>query len=374
MNKRGLACVLLALTFLCGCSGSGSGAQSGGVSSEKQTSVAYTPAPGVGSGSASGAAQSQEPPVEEPAARNPLTGLPIDEEKIDDRPVAVMLNNLKAALPQLGVSQADIIYEVPAEGGITRMMALYQSLDGVGNLGSIRSTRSYYLELALGHDAILVHAGGSPEAYSNIPRWGVDNLDGVNGGSEQSIYWRDPERRKNAGYEHSLLTSGEKIQTYLSGGRYPLEHGSDYAYQMSFAEDGTPAGGTSAQHVSVKFSKYKTGTFDYDAARNAYLVGQYDKAYVDGNTNEQVAVTNVLVLRTRISLISGDSAGRISVDLSGSGEGIYCCGGKIVPIQWSKADRNSQLRYTLTDGTPLTLGRGNSYVCIVGLDAAVSAE
>ena len=79
-----------------------------------------------------------------------------------NRPVAVMLNNLKAAQPQLGVSQADIIYEVPAEGGITRMLGVFQTLEGVGDLGSIRSARPYYLELALGHDALFVHAGGSP--------------------------------------------------------------------------------------------------------------------------------------------------------------------------------------------------------------------
>lgn len=61
-----------------------------------------------------------------------------------------MLHNLKEALPQLGQSSADIIYEVPAEGGITRMLGVYQSLDGVGTIGSIRSARPYYLELALG--------------------------------------------------------------------------------------------------------------------------------------------------------------------------------------------------------------------------------
>ena len=74
---------------------------------------------------------------------SPLSGLPIGEEWLNRRPVAIMLNNLKEALPQMGQSQADIIYEVPAEGGITRMLAVYQSLDGVGKIGSIRSARPY---------------------------------------------------------------------------------------------------------------------------------------------------------------------------------------------------------------------------------------
>ena len=85
-----------------------------------------------------------EPEPEEPsgpAGTNPLTGLPMEPEQENDRPVAVMFNNLKAAQPQLGISQADIIYEVPAEGGITRMLGVFQSLEGVGTLGSIRSSR-----------------------------------------------------------------------------------------------------------------------------------------------------------------------------------------------------------------------------------------
>lgn len=306
-----------------------------------------------------------EPEPYVPAGTNPLTGEPMEPEYENNRPVAVMLNNLKAAQPQLGVSQADIIYEVPAEGGITRMLGVYQSLEGVGNLGSVRSARSYYLELALGLDALYVHAGGSPGAYRDIPVWGVDNLDGVRGGEDAEIFWRDQERRKTKGYEHSLLTSGEKIQEYLDLGRLRTEHREGYIYPQAFVPDGTPAGGSPAEHVKVRFSAYKTGTFDYDAESGKYLVGQYGGAYTDGSTGEQVAITNLLVLETGISVISGDTEGRLNVRLTGEGAGTFFCGGKSVPIQWSKADRNSPFVYTLEDGKLLALGQGNSYVCII---------
>lgn len=309
----------------------------------------------------------EQEPVQEPyvpAGTNPLTGLPIEPEYENNRPVAVMFNNLKAALPQLGISQADIIYEVPAEGGITRMLGIYQSLEGVEDLGSIRSTRAYYLELALGHDALLVHAGGSPEAYADIPAWGVDNMDGVNGGSDAAIFWRDAERSKTKGYEHSMLTSGQNILDYLAKGRYRTEHLEGYTYTQAFTEDGTPVNGTPAEHLTLKYLT-KTGTFDYDAATGKYLIGEYGSEYVDGNTGEQVGVTNVLVLETDISNISGDTEGRISVRLTGSGKGTYFCGGKSIPIQWSKVDRSSHFVYTLEDGSPLLLGQGTSYVCII---------
>ena len=306
-----------------------------------------------------------EPEVYVPSGTNPLTGLPMEPEFENDRPVAVMFNNIKAAQPQLGISQADLIYEVVAEGGITRMLALYQSLEGVGNLGSIRSTRTYYLELALGHDALLVHAGGSPDAYQKIPAWDVDNMDGVNGGSDAKIFWRDAERRKAMGYEHSLLTSGEAILEYLAQDHFRLQHEEGDSSPQLFSENGTPAAGTAAEHISVKFSNYKTGTFDYDAASGLYLAGQYGSDHIDGETGEQVSVTNVLVLETSISVISGDTAGRLSVRLTGAGDGTFFCGGKSIPIQWSKADRNSPFVYTLEDGTPLALGQGKTYVCII---------
>jgi len=307
-----------------------------------------------------------EPEPYVPAGTNPLTGLPMEPELEKKRPVAVMFNNIKAAQPQLGVSQADIIYEIPAEGGVTRMLGLFQSLEGVETLGSIRSTRPYYLEAALGHDAILVHAGGSPDAYANIRSWSMANIDGVNGGpSHDEVFWRDAERKKNSGYEHSLLTSGENIQAFLDTGKYRTEHQEGYTYTQSFAEDGTPVEGTPADHFKLYFTNYKTGVFEYDPETMLYYISQYGGAYTDGNTGEQVGVTNVLVLETNISIIPGDKEGRLTVRMTGTGEGTYFCGGKYIPIQWSKADRGSQFVYTKQDGTPLTLGQGSTYVCIM---------
>lgn len=311
----------------------------------------------------------QEPePVPEPcipSGTNPLTGEPMEEAYEADRPVAVMFNNLKAAQPQVGISKADVIYEVPAEGGITRMLALYQSLEGVEILGSVRSTRPYYIELALAHDALLVHAGGSPEAYRDISSWNVDNMDGVNGGSDADIFWRDQDRRKTMGYEHSMVTSGEKILEYLAEGHFRRQHQEGFDQALTFAEDGTPAGGTTAEHISLKFSYYKTGTFDYDAASGAYFVGQYGAPYTDGADGTQVTAVNVLVLETSIYVNAGDSAGRMTAKLTGEGTGTFFCGGRSVPICWSRTDRYSPFLYTLEDGTPLTLGQGKSYICII---------
>ncbi|HIY21635.1 MAG TPA: DUF3048 domain-containing protein [Candidatus Flavonifractor merdigallinarum] len=310
--------------------------------------------------------------------RNPLTGEPLDEAYVNRRPVAVMLNNLKVALPQLGVAQADIIYECIVEGGITRMMGVWQDPSETEGIGSIRSARPYYLELALGHDAIYIHAGGSEDAYSKISSWGVTALDGVRGtycGSSpgSNLMWRDSQRRKTMGYEHSVVTTGSNIAEKLEGYSFRLDHKDGYTYEMEFADDATPADGVTANTVTVPFSNVKTGVFTYNSESGKYAVEEYGQPYVDGNTGEQVEVTNVLVLKTACRY-TGDSLGHITVDLTSGGEGYFACGGKMTEIRWSKGGRNDQLVYTTADGAPLTLGRGSSYVNIVPLDADITAQ
>lgn len=315
-------------------------------------------------------------PPEEPVVlfTNPLTGEPAEEDISQNRPVAIMLNNLKKALPQHGVAQADIIYEVCAEGGITRMMAVFQTMDGVGNLGSVRSARPYYVELAAGLDAIFIHAGGSDGAYHSIKNLGVFNIDGVNGPYGGTMFWRDSQRKKTAGFEHSLFTSDQRI-TSLLGDQLASKrqvHEAGYSLPLTFAADGTPVLGQEAGTITVKFSNYKTGTFTYDSDQNAYLVRQHGAPYVDGNTGAQVAVTNVLVLKTDTKVI--DKEGRLDVDLVGSGSGYFACGGKYIPITWSKASAGAPLTYSTADGQPLSLGVGSSYINIIGNDDPVTFQ
>ncbi len=367
MNKRffsPLAGVLAALTLLSAC-----GSKTPAVSSS---------APGI---SLEPAVSTLAPvPEPEPLYTNPLTGEGSDIDLSAGRPVAVMLNNLKKALPQCGISQADFIYEAPAEGGITRMMAVFQSLEGVGNLGSVRSARPYYVELAAGLDAIFIHAGGSDDAYSAIKKHGVFNIDGVNGPYGGTMFYRDADRKKNAGYEHSLFTSEERIGKLLSGSLSKMRqtHKEGYSLPLTFAKDGTPAQGAAANRISVEFSYYKTGHFTFDPDSKTYLVAQHidnrDLPYVDGSNDQPIAVTNVLVLCTDVNLIKGDSAGRLTVRLTGSGKGWFACGGSYIPITWSKESASAPFRFTTADGQPLTLGVGTSYINIVDDSSPVTFQ
>lgn len=363
MGKK-LPPLLLALLLLLAACG-------GAPEPQNSETPAPSPSPTV---SAEPTAEPTATPYDGPV--NPLTGLPIGEEWVNRRPVAIMLNNLKQAMPQLGQSQADIIYEIPAEGGITRMVGVYQSLEGVGTIGSIRSARPYYLEVALGHDAVFLHAGGSEDAYAKIKTWGVTALDAVRGpylGSTENsnLMWRDPVRRQSYSLEHTVVTTGQVIMERLPTYDIRLDHKDGYTYEMDFAEDGTPAGGAAASEITVPVSSYKTGRFIYNEDTGKYAVEEYGSPYIDGNTGAQVEVTNLVIIKTACRN-TGDSLGHITVDLSSGGSGYFACGGKITELTWSKQAPSGQFHYTDAHGDPIVFGTGTTYVCVVPTNCDIS--
>lgn len=305
-----------------------------------------------------------EPPTEPaPAFANPLTGEAC-EEPITSRPFAVMLNNLKPALPQCGVSEADWLFEVVVEGGITRCMGLFTRLPLQGDLGSIRSARPYYVKLAQAYDAIYIHAGGSNDAYAEIRNINWDHIDGVNGPNAERWFYRNQERlNRGVSLEHTMFISTEDALDYMEQVGCTFDRGSEMSYGLLFDEDATPMGETANQVVVSFRSGGKTTTFTYDESDGLYRAAEYGSDYIDGNTEETLAFRNILVLQAPTSL-HADGNHQV-IDLLGSGEGSFACGGKCVSIRWSRSSDLDPFQLTLEDGTPLTLGVGKSYVGIV---------
>ena len=293
---------------------------------------------------------------------NPLTGLPCDEDLSGERPCAVMINNIKVATPACGIGSADLIYETLAEGGLTRLMAVYQDITVVDTIGSVRSARPYFLDLAQGHDAIFIHAGGSDNAYIEIKNRGITNIDGVNGSGE--TFYRDSWRKSNMGYEHSLMLDTTLLETYYEKHKLRVDHNDGYESSLVFCDE--PAiSGSSAAEIKVTFSSAKSTSFSYDESTGLYMVSQYGGAMKDSGTGEQVSVRNVVILRASMSRISGDTAGRMTATFTGTGSGTFICDGVAADITWSKDSHSSQFEYTYSDGTPVEFGRGVTYFCII---------
>lgn len=294
---------------------------------------------------------------------NPLTGETVDTDISMVRPYAIMINNISVAQPQVGVSNADIIYEVLAEGGITRMMAVFDSVKGIEKIGSMRSLRPYYLNISMSYDAITVHAGGSEQAYSDVKTYGADDIDGVRGSFAKGTFFRDKSRQKY-GIEHSLFATGSGILATTADKSFRTEHkdGYDTSYGLTFSDTAADQCTDKAGYVKAIYNSSKNTSFVYDAASGLYTAYQYGSTYTD-NHKTDMTFKNVLVLLADTKII--DSYGRLAVDLVGSGEGYFCCGGKYVPITWNHRDVNSSFSYSLKDGTPLSFGVGKSYIGVI---------
>ncbi|MBS1402352.1 MAG: DUF3048 domain-containing protein [Oscillospiraceae bacterium] len=293
----------------------------------------------------------------------PLTGELLDEEPANTRPYAVMINNIIYAQPQVGVGSADMIYEIPAEGGITRMMAIFSDLSDLEAVGSIRSLRPYYLSVALSYDAIVIHGGGSEQAYSDVKTYNADNFDGVRDAKASSaIFYRDSSRGQH-GSEHTLFFHGTKVADLVQEYGFRTEHNSGYKTGLTFSDDAVSQCTGDAATIQVTFNTSKSTQFTYQSDSGKYTAVQYNDDYKDGATGEKVAFSNVLVLSAAMSTV--DSYGRLAVELTGSGDGYLACGGKYVPIKWSRSSINDCFTYTLADGTPLNLARGTTYVGVV---------
>ena len=318
---------------------------------------------------------SEEEPLSPPPApyTNPLTGEGCYTDISANRPYVIMLNTIKQALPQSGNSQADLYYEMVEEGGITRVMGVYQDITDVGILGSIRSTRQYYVQLTLALDGFLVHAGGSREGLDEITNLGLRTVNAL--GAAGGIFYRD-QTRLNSGFalEHTMFVTSDDLQDWVDNtSGYRTEHEDGYAdsHSHKFVEDGTPDGGEQADVITVPFSGYKNTVFTYDDTTGKYDVNMFDSAYIDEQNGEQVSVTNVLILNTEIYTKANS---RMSIAITGSGEGYYACGGEIIPITWSKANYSDMYTLTTADGDELEFGVGKTYICIIGLDNSITVE
>lgn len=299
---------------------------------------------------------------------NPLTGLSMPENAVNNRPIAIMINNLHSGQPLLGVADADILYECPTEGGITRILGVFKDPSNVPAIGSVRSSRPYFINIAKGLGAIYFHLGGSTHAYEILKSGYIDSIDLIKG----QFMWRDQSRLKNLGLEHSALTSGEKIKEGIKAYGYRTQLNSDYSYPQKFGENSQVLSGSDAKNVNVTFSGYKNTIFTYDYQNQTYLISQFKKPQMDDNIKKQNSKPNIILMDIYAQNI--DNTELLKLDIIGKGTGKYISHGKCIDITWSRSNDNSPFEFFAKDGKPLIMLPGKSYVCLLAQWAHVKID
>ncbi|SHM05949.1 Protein of unknown function [Caldanaerovirga acetigignens] len=305
--------------------------------------------------------QITRPVVTEPILKNPLTGLPMvmGEEYI--RPFAVMVENEKNARPQSGLDKADVVYEILTEGGITRFLAVYFG-SNAEEIGPVRSARPYFIDFAMEYEAIYVHYGGSPQAYSDLKKYDkIDNIDGI---YDNVTFWRDKTRRP----PHNAYTSSHNIMKTAQKRGY-LRTVKLNGWDFIGEENSTPG---SLKEFELDYSRNYKVKYVYDEKKQAYIRYINDKPHVDRKTNEPIAVRNVIIqfMDTRVF----DSEGRLAIKTMGSGKGYYISDGNCTYINWEKNSRFAKTKYTTENGVELRLNPGNTWIQIMPIQAKTKLD
>jgi len=270
-----------------------------------------------------------EEPVKEEAFLAPLTGEAVKEE-ITQRPIIVTINNHPAARPQSGLAAADIIYEMLAEGDVTRFLAVYQS-ELPENFGPVRSARSYFVDIAKGFDAFYVAHGYSPEAKSMLENNVIDNINGMN--YDGTLFKRSKDRvAPHNSYitSENLLKGAEKIGASMIY--------SEKVRQAFYEPDERGKIGIETSKVDIYYgnSEYFHNSYVYDHQNNHYGRQSAGVDTKDMLTGEALSLANVLFFEMNHRTI--DNVGRQEIDLTSGGNAYVFQNGYMREVKWANID------------------------------------
>jgi hypothetical protein len=289
----------------------------------------------------------------------PLTGRLVTPELAARHPIAVMVDDQWAARPQSGFTEASVVWQAPAEGGIPRYMMIFAEGDPT-SVGPVRSARLYFVQWAAEWNAVYVHVGGSPQAMAILREKGrgqlVYDADQFRWGG--TYLWRTTDRFA----PHNVYTDGKNLRALAARvGAAPLD-AAEPAWQ--FAPDAAPDLRPAGSRIEVA---YHQGAFSYryDRPSNTWLRYVDGKVQRDRANDTVVAPKNVVVMEVRFGALGAGQHGRLEAANVGSGRAWIATNGTIVRGTWKKTSVASPTRFFDRAGKPVTLTRGQTFVQVM---------
>jgi DUF3048 family protein len=300
------------------------------------------------------------PPPAPPSTPAPLTGLPM-EPVAAGRPVLVVkIDNAPKARPQVGLNQADVVFEEGVEGGITRFAALFHSSDSI-TVGPVRSARSTDIALVSPLNRPLFAYSGANDVFKRY----VAGAPLVDVGVERcpAQYHRDDAR--SSPYNLFSTTRGLFDLAPTDSRRPPA--------LFSYRAPGEAAAGPGARPVSHAralwqgSAKLTAAAWDWDATAKGWRRTQNDEAHVDA-AGRQVIPPNVIfqfVTYRDTGLVDSSGTSVPEAEVVGEGNAWVLSGGLLIPARWSKSDASSITRYVDGSGAEVRLAPGRTWVELV---------
>ncbi len=290
----------------------------------------------------------------------PLTGRMVAPAIAARHPIAIMIDDLRPARPQSGLSSASVVWQAPAEGGIPRYMAIFQE-NQPKVVGPVRSSRYYYIAWAAEWRSIYYHAGGSPQALRTLRTKGRG----------QYVYNGEAFRYPSTFYRlrtrvapHNLYAPGSKLRNL--GKKLGAK---DQAYKTvwNFAPDvplaQRPSGGT----ITVGYP-YNTIKYRYDRNSNTYLRSVTGESkQTDAANRVRIAPKNVVVMRMHFGPLNDGHPGapRLEATVVGSGPAWISTNGRTIKGTWKKTAMTKPTQFFDKNGNEVTLTIGQTFVQVL---------
>jgi len=323
---------------------------------------------GVGGFLASRGGSSQAAPAPAPApSRCPLTGQPAPPGGVPARPaLGVKVDNLPAARPQAGLDRADIVYEEPVEGGLTRFLAVFQCSDA-RVVEPVRSARLVDPDLLSQFGRpLFAYSGGIAPVVDKVRS---SPLFDVSFNRAPSAYSKDPRRAA----PHNLAASTAAL--WAAGAR----QGAPAQAPAPVFTYGSPSGGRPASQLRIAFPGASAVQWTWSPSSSAWLRSYYlgggPALLSDGS---QVAAANVVVEKVVLTpspyVEDATGAHENLVGLTGSGPLTVLSAGTAVEGTWSRPSLSDPTRLLGPGGTPIALSPGPTWVELVPSDVAVTSS
>lgn len=305
-----------------------------------------------------------------------LTGEWKDVKVAERRPIAVMIPNNSPAMPQYGISKASIIYEAPVEGRITRLMAVFEDFDDLDRIGPVRSSRDYFVYVAMGYEAIYCNWGlARPYVEELINRDTVQNISagvqGINNPAKNAFARVDrpgyADEFRGYLFIDGMLEDAERLG-------YDWEYDDAYVPPFTFAADGAKAEENYGDMEDV-LTIYPGGTegnkggygaynpyFEYHKEDGLYYRYQNGEKQIDELDNSQLAVSNVVFQYCHGEV--RDDHDYLAFGVHGEGDAIVFTGGKVIKGTWKRYDGDATpAKFYDGDGEEVIFNQGKTWVC-----------
>lgn len=295
----------------------------------------------------------------------PFTGEAIKEEN-QNRAVAVMMDNQEKARPQSGLSEADIVFELLAEGDITRFMALYQN-EEPEIVGPVRSAREYFFDLANGYDALYVFSGAANEVFDELKKRDMDYLEAETTEESEKLFVREGLRKAphNLYLQFPSLFDIDSIQSKVPETSYdslPFLQDDESLVETKQIEE--------ANFVEVDlFDDASSIDFEYDQANEMYSRNENEETTIELESEKPIQMKNVLIAETKHSKL--DEEGRRKIDIETGGDATLLQEGKARAVSWENRDGKIIPVY---EGEALSFLPGKTWIMFVPKETAIDME